>query len=380
MRVAIAVVCATCACGRFDFGARAGDGGGDAADGAIDTSSGDAAIACAPFDEAVMTPTNGIVTSALAWVGDRYAMVMQDTTDLGVIEVGSDGTLGAFHGITTLVSGAYTLNGEGTLAWSGSELAMAWSTEPGAVDLGRFDSTMTPIGTPTSLATNGSAAIVAWSTDRFAVAWCTGGASYNIGEVGSDGSLGQSLSFAAPCAQTLVATPTTYLAGAYEGGLPTTLVIGAPLFNGDELGGDPTLLSNTATPQLRFATMAGVTYAIEPAASVANNGGIQQIADDGTGGTSMIALPLFAGSDIDYVAMAPIGSVLRVLGTTSSSHDVTTDFDPSTGTFSPPIDLGPMPGGISSYPTITAGPGRIAIAYTYIVGGQGMARIIQECL
>jgi hypothetical protein len=305
---------------------------------------------------------------------------MQDATDLGVIELGNDGALGAFHGITTVASGATLTVGEGTLAWSGSELAMVWATETSVAYVGLFDSTLTPIGTPTQISANGTHPVIVWAKDRFGTTWCAGGTSYGIGEIGSDGALGQFLTSGTVCGQSLIATTSSYLVGAYIGGEPATLAITAPLFNGDTLSGYGTALSNNSMPELRYATTtAGATYMLEAAQIGAGDGGAQLLDDGGPAVGEMAALPMFGTNPLDYVAMAPIGSVLRVVGATSNAHVVTTDFDPTTQQFSAPIDLGALPGGISSYPTIAAGPGRIAIDYNFTVGSQGMARVIQQC-
>jgi hypothetical protein len=58
---------------------------------------------------------------------------------------------------------------------------------------------------------------------------------------------------------------------------------------------------------------------------------------------------------------------------------VMVDFDPTTLSFGTPDDLGAVPVGLSSYPTVTSAPGRFAITMSGTNTSGTFVRVIQQC-
>ncbi|HET8945636.1 MAG TPA: MopE-related protein [Candidatus Polarisedimenticolia bacterium] len=139
--------------------------------------------------EVLSTLEEGVSGSppAIAWAGDRYAVTWSSYPGIRLAFFGEDG-----HLLGPLVMAWDSMGNDvwsKSLAWTGSELMLAWQKPNGDQDIHarRFGQDGTPLGPDVRLTRGSGHPFVGrllWTGDRFAMAWSSGYATSNRGRFG----------------------------------------------------------------------------------------------------------------------------------------------------------------------------------------------------
>lgn len=307
---------------------------------------------CTPFDRTIA----GEPSPGLAWIGDAYALYTTVATDIGTLRVGIDGATGPLIPIVTSAATAHA--GRDQIAWTGNRLGTMW-TDDGALEFKVLDHDLAAASDAHQLIpTAGVGAHMAWADDRFVVAW-TLGASVNLVEVGSDGTVLAGKNYpGAPSSvvSTVAVAPSSYL-----------IATGTSVFS------IPRPIGSTATATHTLGFSSGeLDLDLIPfgAGFVALNNaeGLQLL--DATGAATSPVLPVPGLTNPLFGArLAPFGNGLRIIGYSGPSDDfklVWIDFDPATQQFGAVNVYGLIPTDTPwNYPiSVIGAPGRLLIAST----------------
>src|SRR5262249_47121124 len=132
----------------------------------------DEGCACTSF--ATSLPTSQLASGPqLVWTGTGYLVLADDATDMTLLPVGSDGSLGspaAMYSKSATLGGGYE---SGSFAWTGDELGVVWIDATKHVMTRRFDRAamaLGPAGAVSTITSNDFPRVL-WTGDRFVVFW-----------------------------------------------------------------------------------------------------------------------------------------------------------------------------------------------------------------
>ena len=379
-------------CGRYSFDERDGAPGDGAAaactpvpevcNGIDDDCNGiiDDGCPCTPFD--VTAPLAATSSSNLIWTGQGYLTKTGDATTDYVQPISSTGVLGTAHPIG-LKTDIFEADGYQAFAWTGTELALAWTRKSGQLALSRFDANGSPIGTPTDIDTtpNGFEPAITWAIDHFAVTWTdnrNGSTIVYLRELAADGTP-LTPEVALPITGTvmqILPVAGHYLLDVGQTSEPSLSV---------EVGRDGTILG-TATLAFPGSTTEGAHFAPGPGGFAATRSRNQTFDTvlmtldvHGTPTLAATPLPTYNGHTILVDTLAGAPDTYVVLGATFATpwELVELEFDASGAITQPPELVTTYSAAGTSEPTVALADHRRGLGLPIVSPSQ--MRVVQQC-